>query len=250
MRGLLTAFSIYSKIPVPKLRWSDKDMKYSLCFFPFVGAVIAALMAGWQLLAEELCCGNILRTAVFAAIPLIVTGGFHVDGYMDTMDALHSYKSREDKLEILKDPHIGAFSVIMVILYYLLFIGFASELGGVDEVILAGSGFVISRVFSGLMVVYLKPAKGDGMLKYFSDTASRMVVTISLVLELVLLNVLVAIFVSPVVLIETAVAVLFIVYYKYKTNKEFGGVTGDTAGYFVTICELLTCMTVVVAGAL
>ena len=78
-------------------------MKYSLCFFPFVGAVIAALMAGWQLLAEELCCGNILRTAVFAAIPLIVTGGFHVDGYMDTMDALHSYKSREDKLEILKE---------------------------------------------------------------------------------------------------------------------------------------------------
>ena len=69
-------------------------------------------------------------------------------------------------------------------------------------------------------------------------------------LELVLLNVLVAILVSPVVLIETAVAVLFIVYYKYKTDKEFGGVTGDTAGYFVTICELLTCMTVVVAGAL
>ena len=38
--------------------------------------------------------------------------GFHVDGFMDTMDALHSYQPRERKLEILKDSHIGAFSVI------------------------------------------------------------------------------------------------------------------------------------------
>ena len=249
MRGLLTAFSIYSKIPVPKLRWSEKDMKYSLCFFPFVGAVIAAIMVGWQLLVEELCCENILRTTVFAAIPLIITGGFHVDGYMDTMDALHSYKSREDKLKILSDPHIGAFSVIMVILYYLLFIGFVSELRGIDDVILLGSGFVISRVFSGLMVIYLKPAKGDGMLKYFSDTAGRRVVTAALIFELIILDTLVTIFVSPAVLVETAVAVLFIGYYKYKTGKEFGGVTGDTAGYFVTVTELFMCMTVVIYGA-
>ena len=51
------------------------------------------------------------------AIILLVTGGIHMDGYMDTMDALHSYGNREKKLEILKDSHIGAFAVIMTVLY-------------------------------------------------------------------------------------------------------------------------------------
>ena len=250
VRSLVIAFAMYSKIPMPKVDWKKENMRFVLCFLPLVGAVLGLL---WYLLFRLLIyigAGTTARACLLTALPILLSGGIHVDGYMDTMDALHSYKSREDKLKILKDPHIGAFSVIMVILYYLLFIGFASELGGVDDVILAGSGFVISRVFSGLMVVYLKPAKGDGMLKYFSDTAGKIVVTFSLVLELVLLNVLVSILVSPVVLIETAVAVIFIAYYKYKTYKEFGGVTGDTAGYFVTICELLTCMTVVVAGVI
>ena len=45
-------------------------------------------------------------------IPLVITGGFHVDGFMDTVDAIRSYRSKEEKLEILKDPHIGSFAVI------------------------------------------------------------------------------------------------------------------------------------------
>ena len=62
------------------------------------------------------------------------------------------------------------------------------------------------------------------------------------------LNTLLAVFISPVVLIETAVAVLFAIYYKYRCYKELGGVTGDTAGYFVTVTELLMCMTVAICG--
>ena len=248
MRGLLTAFSIYSKIPVPRVRWSDKDMKYSLCFFPFVGAVIAGLLYGWQVLCREICCGGLLRICVATAIPLIVTGGFHVDGYMDTMDAFHSYKSREEKLEIMSDPHIGAFSVIMLALYYILFIGFYSETGCARDVILVGAGFVISRILSAFMVVFLRPARGNGMLKYFSDTAGKAVVVTFLVIEMAALNTLLVVFISPVVLIETAVAVLFAIYYKYRCYKELGGVTGDTAGYFVTVTELLMCMTVAICG--
>ena len=62
------------------------------------------------------------------AIILLVTGGIHMDGYMDTMDALHSYGSREKKLEILKDSHIGAFAVIMTVLYVLIAAGAYSEI--------------------------------------------------------------------------------------------------------------------------
>ena len=40
-----------------------------------------------------------------------------MDGYMDTMDAFHSYQPKERKLEILKDSHIRAFAVIMLAVY-------------------------------------------------------------------------------------------------------------------------------------
>lgn len=40
-------------------------------------------------------------------LPLIVSGGIHLDGLVDTADALYSRRETEKKLEILKDPHVG-----------------------------------------------------------------------------------------------------------------------------------------------
>ena len=45
------AFSMYSKIPMPQCDWTDDNMKYVMCFFPWIGAVIGALCIGWQQLA-------------------------------------------------------------------------------------------------------------------------------------------------------------------------------------------------------
>ena len=56
-------------------------------------------------------------------IPILITGGFHIDGFMDTQDAINSYKPREKKLEILKDPHIGAFAVISLLAYSIFWAG-------------------------------------------------------------------------------------------------------------------------------
>ena len=245
MKGFIVAFSIYSKIPMPQSEWKDEDMKYSLCFFPFVGVVIAALMVGWHALAMELSVGYIFRLCVMAAIPILVTGGFHVDGYMDYMDAMHSYKSKEDKLKILSDPHIGAFSVIMLVLYYILFIGTVSEVNDHKKVLLLGGGFVLSRIFSAFMVIHLKPAKESGMFRYFSDTASKHKVTGILVAEFIILTSLMSIFVSAYFLFEVLAVLLFSIYYRYKCYKELGGVTGDTAGFFVTMAELLAALTII-----
>ena len=89
-------------------------------FFPWIGGVIGLFFYGWTVLCEKLAIGNVCYALIAAAIPLMISGGFHVDGYMDTMDAFHSYQSREKKLEILKDSHIGAFAAIMLALYYMI----------------------------------------------------------------------------------------------------------------------------------
>lgn len=178
IRSFFIALSLYSKIPVPQFVWNEEDMQYSLCFFPWVGAVIGLCLAGWYVLCERFSIGTLCYAAVGCAIPLVISGGFHVDGFMDTMDAFRSYQSRERKLEILKDSHIGAFSVICLALYYLLYLGAFSEVTVQRNLWVLGAGFFLARSFSGLAVVTFQPAKKDGMLCQFAGSANRRAVIV------------------------------------------------------------------------
>ena len=121
IKSLVIAFSMYSKIPMPHLELDEKDMKYVMGFFPLIGLITGALAYGWIYAGEILYVPDISRTLVLIILPVIITGGIHVDGYMDTCDALNSYGDREKKLAILKDSHIGAFAVIKLLVYYVLY---------------------------------------------------------------------------------------------------------------------------------
>ena len=76
-------------------------------FFPLIGAVIGAIEIATFALCEILSAGVLFRTCLLTAVPLLITGGIHMDGYLDVTDARHSYGEREKKLAILKDPHTG-----------------------------------------------------------------------------------------------------------------------------------------------
>ena len=107
------AFAMYSKIPMPPADWEKENMKYALCFFPWVGLAVGAVSAVLFWLLQQIGAGSMLRAAVLTAVPVLVTGGIHLDGYLDTMDALSSWREKQRRLEILKDPHAGAFAIIM-----------------------------------------------------------------------------------------------------------------------------------------
>ena len=246
IKSFFISFSIYSKIPVPQFAWKEEDMRYTLCFFPWIGAVIGALELLWFWLCGWLGIGTLCYTAVGTAIPLVISGGFHVDGFVDTMDAFHSYQNRERKLEILKDSHIGAFAVIMLMLYYLIYAGAFSEIRQWKSMGVLAAGFFASRCLSGIGVVSFPSAKSDGLLYLFASSAPEWSVKISLYVQLVLCFGLML-----VINIRTGSAVIFaalgsFAYYRYRSIKELGGITGDTAGYFVTVCEAA----MVVAAAL
>lgn len=242
--ALAIAFSIYSQIPVPQFPWKEEDMKYTLCFFPWVGAVIGGLVYLWSLLCRRFGIGELCYLLIGTAIPLLVTGGFHVDGFMDTMDAFHSYGSREKKLEILKDPHIGAFAVIMLALYGLLYMGAFSEVRDERLLRIVCGGFFLSRSLSGIGAVSFPKAKGEGMLYEAAERSQKGVVKGALYLQ----SLLCICFMLRQSLLGGAVVAAALVsfgYYARRTRKELGGITGDTAGFFVLICE--ACMMTVAA---
>ncbi len=249
-KSIAVAFSMYSKIPMPRFEWKNEDMKYMLCFFPWIGAVIGGLVFFWAWLCDRIGIGFMCYSLIGTVIPLLITGGFHVDGFMDTMDALHSYQPRERKLEILKDSHIGAFAVIMLATYGLIYIAAFSY---VDKGFVLGvfcAGFFLSRTLSGLGVVYLKGARTNGMLFESANNAHKRNVKIALFVQLFACMAFM-IWLEPLtgsVLVITAL--LSFAFYRWKSYKEFGGITGDTAGYFVLICECAMCVAAAIISIL
>lgn len=107
IKSICVAFSMYSKIPMPRVEWNEKNMKYAMCFFPLIGAVIGGLM----LLVRFLCGRFGFNTSVYAvvmtALPVLVSGGIHTDGFIDTVDALSSYGDQREKTRNFKRSAYG-----------------------------------------------------------------------------------------------------------------------------------------------
>ena len=234
---------------MPRFVWESDDMKYHLCFFPWVGAVIGAVEWLWYLLCEQREIGTFAFVCIAMAIPILITGGFHLDGFMDTCDALHSYQDREKKLEILKDPHIGAFAVICLAAFLCLTAGAlgvsyeatlkdtATYWEAQQAVITLCLSFFLSRTLSGISVVTMQGAKKKGMLQTFSDTAVKKTVLVCLLAQLFLC--MVGMLLTNLILGAVSIGVAAIAYWYYASmsKKQFGGITGDIAGYFVCITE-------------
>lgn len=240
LKGFFITFSMYSKIPMPEIAWKEEDMKYSLCFFPLVGVLIGLLLLLWVKIGAMLSLGMLSFTLVGVVIPLLVSGGIHLDGFMDSMDALHSYQEREEKLRILKDVHVGAFSVICLLWYYLLYIAAFSEIRTLPLLFILALGFPVSRCLSGLSLLFFPKAKKEGSLNSFSDTAERAVVLPVLAVQ--------CLFYMGMMLYSSFTAGIFVIlgnlvfffYYRWKAVKEFGGISGDTAGWYLVLSEGIT----------
>ena len=238
LKSFIIAFSIYSKIPVPQFEWKEEDMKYMLCFFPWIGAVIGGCVYSWNHLCGIFNVGAMCHILIGVAIPLMITGGFHVDGFMDTMDAFHSYQPKEKKLEILKDSHIGAFAVIMLVLYGMVYMGAFSEIVDKSLLRIVCCGFFLARCLSGISVVSFQPAKKDGILYLFASRSQKVIVKWALYLQSIACICFMlwqSLYAGMIVVVA---AFLAFSYYYYRTKKELGGITGDTAGYCVLICEV------------
>ncbi|MCM1326614.1 MAG: adenosylcobinamide-GDP ribazoletransferase [Bacteroidales bacterium] len=237
LKSIIIAFSLYSQIPVPQFAWKDEDMKYVLCFFPWVGAIIGVGIYLWGTVCDRLDIGILCYAAGGALLPLLITGGFHVDGFMDTMDAFHSCRPRERKLEILKDSHVGAFAVIMLGAYALFYLGAFSEIREKAVLKIVCAGFVLSRCLSAIGVVSFPTAKNEGLLVNFAKSAKKNTVKFFLYLQGALCVGFMVGQSFPAGGVVSAAAIGAFVYYYYRCKKELGGITGDTAGYFVLLCE-------------
>lgn len=243
--SVITAFSMFSSIPTPKIPWKQENMRYMLCALPLVGLVIGALWYGWSALAGCLGLGDILFAAGAVAISLFITGGIHLDGFADTVDALKSHASPDKKREILKDPRAGAFAVIFVGAYLLFEFALCAELAkDKTSLLLFALIPVMSRSLSAISGTLFPMSASDGSLKAFRQAAAKGegIISVGWFCTAALLMALLSPIIGGAV---SAVALLVLLLVRSMAKKEFGGMSGDIAGYLLCVAEISMLLTLV-----
>jgi adenosylcobinamide-GDP ribazoletransferase len=239
---------MYSRLPAAQCDWTEENMKYVMCFFPWIGIAIGLLCLGWNALAEFLALRAPLRNVILILIPIAVSGGIHLDGLLDTADAMSSWRPREKRLEILKDSHAGAFAIITCAVWFFMQYAVVDSLQG-DLVPVYAFTFLISRSFSGFSVVTFPKASANGTVAGFSRNAQTRIIQTTSVLY-ILIGMIGMIWLHPVYgLAAIAGAGLTFLWYYRMAMKNFGGINGDLAGCFLSVCELVMPLAIVAADA-
>ena len=171
--NFLAALSFLTVIPLPRRREvSPEQVGKSLVYFPVVGIIIGLILAGLYWLLRL-----ILPSAVVSGLLLIflvvLTGGLHLDGFVDTCDAIAGHKPPEARRQIMRDSRAGALGMVGVCC--LLIVKYVS-LNSVPESLMMATLGLMPVVSRWVMVyaIFAHPyARSSGLGKVFKEMASR-----------------------------------------------------------------------------
>ncbi|MFK4300125.1 adenosylcobinamide-GDP ribazoletransferase [Paenibacillus sp. RC254] len=174
-QAIAAAFQFLSRLPVKaELDFSPELLKRSASYYPLVGMVIGLIVWCFAALAS-LILPPLPCAVLTLAVWVWLTGGLHLDGWMDAADALFSYRSRERMLEIMKDSRVGAMGVIACVLLLMLKASLLyTVLAERDLSGLLLLPMVWSRWFMvSAMKRWPKARNDDGLAARFADMSSR-----------------------------------------------------------------------------
>lgn len=237
LKPLWIALSLYSRVPVPHVEWDARGMRHALCWFPVVGLIQGAMMALLVWVCGLLGVDKVLFAALAALLPLLVTGGIHLDGFIDTWDALSSRKDRAGMLRVMKDPHVGAFGAMAVAAYLLAGFGACHAVAWDGRMLWCYAlGGALVRSLSAMGLLLLPRARADGLGATFAGAADRRTSLCALTIwAAACALIMIALggwwMAAPVAVGAACCA--------WVATMKFGGATGDVAGWFTCSAELL-----------
>lgn len=269
--GLLVAFSLYSAIPVPQIPWERSTMRWALSFLPLIGGILGGIEWLWYRFCLACDATTVFYAVIATLLPLVISGGIHLDGLCDTCDALCSFGDKAKRLAILKDPHVGAFGPLWLMAFLLTEIACFAQLYALASLSTSASvlssashaanstgylplawvGFALARALGGRKIVCMPCAKDSGLARLFADNSDKRRVSLTLTVEAVVLaGGLLVWTIPPAIRAHTPVyaipsilyLVLLLLWERLHVRlccQHFGGITGDLAGFFLSTSELL-----------
>lgn len=235
MKQLITAFSMcqtmFCHIPFPLKKWEESARPYLLLFLPFVGLEIGALWFLVHLLLQWVSAPAPVYGFVMTVIPVLLTGGIHLDGFMDVADAIGSWRDLEKRRAILKDSHVGAVAVIWVAF---LLLGYFSVFSSLPDGKAMGYLIlipVVSRCGSALAVWDLKSMSTSQYAGSITPSWCKGFVWCLLI----------GCIAAGFLIFGTAAPVIGAVGYTLSLRKSYRlleGMNGDISGFCICISEL------------
>jgi len=231
---MLLAIQFLTQIPVRlKQPYGEREVGASLLYYPLVGLLLGALLAGLHSLLHGVPV--LLHAALLLAAWVVVTGALHLDGLADSVDAwLGGIGNRERTMAIMKDPYAGPAAVVAVVLVLLLKF---SALVGLMQ---CGSNgwallwpLLLARSAMPLLFLttpYVRPA---GLGSALAQHAPRRAMVLMLLATL--LGVLAVLGMHGVGLVLGCLAVFWLL--RRMMIARLGGTTGDTAGALLEVLE-------------
>lgn len=234
MTSFLLALQFLTVIPLKIQKLSERDIAYSMIYFPVVGLLLGLVLAGANILLISLGFKQIATDVSAIILLIILTGGLHLDGLSDTADAILSRKNKDEMLKIMRDSRIGVMGALSLISIILLKISFLSSVNLPTKTTALILMCVLSR-WSLVFAIFLFPyARSDGKAKVFTQGINSKITYLATAITL-LIAVLTLGLRGVLILVVTAMCVYLIG--KFVT-KKLGGITGDTLGAINELIEI------------
>lgn len=250
IKGLLINLQFFTSIPIPVELPMDKvHLEKSIKTFPLLGLIQGAIYV-LVLYAFLHWTPFSPLTAAFAVwlAGIIVTGGIHLDGWMDASDGFFSYRDREKRLEIMSDPRTGAFGVLSVIVLlfsrFLFIYEIVVMIHPITYALIALLPF-FSKMVMGVLLLKVQAAKKEGLGTLFKHASGKKTL-LSYPIYIVILFLVSALLLKGIILGMLSfivVSALILLFLRKKIMSWFGGMTGDVLGASVEGTEVLLWMT-------
>ena len=244
VKKILLAITFLTRLPFPIPKSiSPDDMGRTTPFFPMVGLLIGLILVVINYALSYIWAPYIVNVLLIISL-IVITGGLHLDGLMDTCDGIFSGKDRERTLEIMHDSRVGAMGVlgaICIIVLKMVFLSAANPGSKMAALIAFPMLGRFSMVFAVSAFPYARTSPGLGSL--FVEYAKKRYIFWAIVQVLVVTIPLLLWKAFPVIVIVVAFTWLL---GKWLTNR-LEGLTGDTYG---AICEITETMSLALISAI
>jgi len=225
-----SALAFLTVLPVA-VRDGAPGERLGRAFFPAVG-VLVGLFAAAAFWLGSLLAGPLLGAVAALTVLAVLTGGLHLDGLADCADGLLIASTRERRLDVMRDPRLGAFGVMALVLLLLADAAVLAHIGTAMLAALVAAG-AFSRLAVLAVLVSLPYVRQEGLGQAAKGTGHR-----DLVLG--------ALLAAPVLLIEWPHALMAAggaaagaVAVAALARSRIGGATGDVYGAASEVAQLL-----------
>jgi adenosylcobinamide-GDP ribazoletransferase len=248
----LVALRFLTRLPVPFVRTLDPPrLAAAMGMFPVAGAVVGALTGAILTLCNLAGLPEFFCAALALGAGAIVTGGLHEDGLADVADGFGGGKTREQRLEIMRDSRIGtygAMALIIVVLARAALFARLLDLPSGSTIILLASAGAFSRALVVDLMWATRPARSDG-LSVMAGRPSRNTTLLALSIGGLGAWAAAAYVLAPAAsLVALSAAAVTLAVVRALAMRKIGGQTGDVCGAGQILAE--TAMLAVYAATL